>query len=70
MVLTKKKDKDGREGKARRCCLEDRIELIKFLASLAILHQDDLKKGVNSSYSSYGPGPIYPFVHIFLLQNS
>ena len=38
------KDKDRREGKGRRCCLGG-TELIQFLAVLAILQQDDLKKG-------------------------
>ena len=40
----------------------------QFLAALAILHQDDLKKGMNSSYSPYRPGAIYPFLHIVLEQ--
>ena len=30
-------------------------ELIQFLAALDILHQDDLKKRINSSYSSNSP---------------
>ena len=29
-----------------------KTELIQFIAALAILHQDDLKKGTNSCYSS------------------
>ena len=37
-----------REGKGRRCCLGDRI--IQFLAALAILHQEDLKNRINSSF--------------------
>ena len=45
-------------------------ELIKFLAVLTILHQDDLKKGINSSYSSYRPAAIHPIYKIFLVQNS
>ena len=49
-------------------------ELIRFLAMLAILHQDDLKKGMNSSYSSCRPGAIHPTIHpilqIVLVQNS
>ena len=43
-------------------------ELIKFLATLAILHQGDFKKGMNSSYSSYRPGAIHPILHIVLAQ--
>ena len=35
-------------------------ELIQFIAALAIFHQDDLKKGMNSSYSSFHPGAIHP----------
>ena len=35
-------------------------ELIEFLATLAILHQDDLKKGMKSSFSSYCSGAIHP----------
>ena len=31
-------------------------ELLQFLAALAILHQDDLKKRMNSSDSSNRPG--------------
>ena len=41
--------------------------LIQFHVLLAILHQDDLKKGMNSSYSSYRPGAIYPIIHIVLV---
>ena len=44
-------------------------ELIQFIAALAILHQDDLKKGINSAFSSYRPGAIYAILHIVLLQN-
>ena len=43
-------------------------ELIQFLAAVAILHQDDYKKGMNSSYSSYRPGAINPMPHIVLVQ--
>ena len=46
-----------------------KTELIQFIAALAILHQDDLKKGINSSFSSYRPGAIYAILHIVLLQN-
>ena len=42
-------------------------KLIQFDVLLAILHQDDLKKGMNSSYSSYRPGAIYPIIHIVLV---
>ena len=35
-------------------------ELIKFLATLAILHKGD--------YSSYRPGAIHPILHIVLAQ--
>ena len=45
-------------------------ELIQFLAALAFLHQDYLKKGMNSSYSSYRPGAIHPMLPIVLEQNS
>ena len=31
-------------------------ELIQFIAGLSTLHLDDLKKGMNSSCSSYCPG--------------
>ena len=41
-------------------------ELIQFLAVIAIFHQDDLKKGMNSSYSSYRPGAIHPIRLIIL----
>ena len=39
---------------------------IKFLVALAILHQDNLKNRMNSSFSSYPPGEIHPFLHKFL----
>ena len=42
--------------------------MIQLLAALAILRQDDLKKGMNSSYSSYCPGTIYPIIQIVLVQ--
>ena len=44
--------------------------LIQFFAALTILHQDDLKKGINSSYSSCRPGAIHPILQIILVQNS
>ena len=42
--------------------------MIKFLAALAILHQADLKKGMNSSNSSNHPGAIHPILYIILMQ--
>ena len=45
-------------------------EWIKFLAALDILHPDDLKKRMNSSYSSYHPGATHPILHIVQVQNS
>ena len=45
-------------------------ELIQFIAAVAILHQEDLKKGINSSYCSYHPGAIHPILHIVMVQNS
>ena len=45
-------------------------ELIKFIAALAILHQDDLKMGMNSSYSSFCPSAIHSILQIVLVQNS
>ena len=44
--------------------------VIQFIAALAISHLDDLKKGMNSSYSSYRPGPNNPILQIVLVQNS
>ena len=44
-------------------------ELIQFLTSLTILHQDDKKKGMISSYSSHFPGAIHPIILIVLVQN-
>ena len=40
-------------------------EFIQFIAALAILHQEGLKKGMNSSYHS---GAIHPILHIVLVQ--
>ena len=40
-------------------------DLIQFLAAaLAILHQYDFTKRMNSSYSSYRPGAIHPILQI------
>ena len=47
-------DLHRREGKSHGCCLG--TEFIKFLAVLAILHQDDIKERMNSSYYSQSPG--------------
>ena len=58
------------EGKVVAAVWEDRTELIQFLATPAILHQDDLKKKVNSSYASNCPGVIRPVLPIVLVQNS
>ena len=45
-------------------------ELIQVLAALAILHQDYLRKGKNSYYSSYHPGAIHPILYIVLVQKN
>ena len=44
-------------------------ELIQFLAAPPILHQDDLKKRMNSSFSSYHPDASHPIFQIILVQN-
>ena len=41
------------EEKARVVTVVWGTELIQFIAALAILHQNDRKKGLNSTYSSY-----------------
>ena len=41
---------------------------IQFLVALAILHQDNLKNRMNSSFSSYHSGAIHPFPHIILVS--
>ena len=43
-------------------------EFIQFLAAVAVLHQDDLKKEMNSFYSLFLPGAIHPIIHIVLVQ--
>ena len=43
-------------------------ELFQFIAAQAILHQDDLKKRMNLSYSLHGSGAIHPILHIVLVQ--
>ena len=50
------------EEKARVVAAVWGTELIQFIAALTILHEDDLKKGMNSSYSSYSPGAIHPIL--------
>ena len=45
-------------------------ELIQFLAALSILHQDDLKNSMQSSYSSTCPGANHPFLQLVLVKNS
>ena len=44
-------------------------KFIKFLAALALLLQDNFKNRINSSFFSYDPGAIHPFLHIILVQN-
>ena len=60
-----RKRTDRREGKGRRCWLGDGIDSIKCHNS-----QDDLKKGMSSSYSSYYPSAIHPILKIIMVQNS
>ena len=36
--------------------------------SFPILHQDDFKNIINSSFPSYHPGGIHPFLHIILVE--
>ena len=50
------------EEKAKVVAVISRTELIQFIAVLAIFHQDDLKKGMYSSYASYRPGAIHPIL--------
>ena len=38
-----------KKSKVRRCCVGE--EFIQFLAALAILHKDDFKNRMNSSFS-------------------
>ena len=53
------------EAKAKVVAAVWGTELIQFLAVLAILHQDDLKQEMTSSYSSYRPGAIHPILQIW-----
>ena len=41
-------------------------EFIQVLATLAILHPNEFKNSMNSSFSSCPPGAIHPFLHIIL----
>ena len=43
-------------------------EWINFFAALAILHLNDLKKGMKSSYYSDRSGAIHSILHIVLVQ--
>ena len=43
-------------------------KLIQFLAALAILHQDDMKKGMNLCYSQYRPSAVHSILHIVLVD--
>ena len=45
-------------------------ELLRIIAALAILHQTDKKKLMNSSCSSYRPGAIHSIFQIVRVQNS
>ena len=45
-----------REAKAKVIASVWGAKFIKFLAALAISHQDDMKNRMNSSFSSYHPG--------------
>ena len=63
-----KKDKCRGKGKGRRCCLVDRIYSIPCCASY--FATDDLKNWMNSSFSLYHPGAIYPILHVVLVQKS
>ena len=61
--------KTEEKAKVRAAALRG-TKLSQLLAALAILHQDDLKKGMNSSYSSYCSSAIHPIHQIVLVQNS
>ena len=58
------------EEKAKVIAAAWKAELIHFFAMLAILHKDDLKKGMNTFYISYRPGAIHPILQIILVENS
>ena len=59
--LTIEEEKDRREGKDHPAV---------WGKELIILLQDDLKKRINSFYSSYRPGAIHPILQISLVQNN
>ena len=52
----------------RRQRLGDRMYSVPCRASSSILHQDDLKNRMNSSFFSYHPGAIHPFLHVIRVQ--
>ena len=58
------------EEKAKVVAADCLKEFIQFLAALEILHQDDLKKRMNSSNSLNHPGAFHPSLQIVLEQNS
>ena len=58
------------EDKAKVVAAVWGTELIQCLAKIAILHFDDLKKRMNSSYSSNYLGAIHPILQIVLEQIS
>ena len=57
------------EEKAKVVAAVRGTEFNQFLFAQAILHQDDLNNRINSSFSSYHPGAIHPFLLIILVQN-
>ena len=65
MLVPEKKDEDRTEAKVVTDVWG--TEWIQFLATLTILHRDDLKKGINSFYSI---GAIHSILHRVLEQNS
>ena len=56
------------EEKAKVVTAVRGTELSQSNAALAILIQDDLKKGMNSSYASYGSRAIHPVLQISLAK--
>ena len=65
MLVPEKKDEDRTEAKIVTDVWG--TEWIQFLATLTIFQRDDLKKGINSSYSI---GAIHSILHRVLEQNS
>ena len=57
------------EEKAKLVAAVWGTEFIQCLAALVILHQEELKNRLNSSFPSYHPGAIHPFLHIALVQS-